>query len=98
MLTEILSLHKTVSFEKIPTNVFATAAEACTAVAEEIAALIQQRNRNGQTTVLGLATGSTPKKVYAALVVLHKKGLSFKNVVTFNLDEYYSLQPDALQS
>ena len=98
MHTEILIPHKTVSFEKIDTSTYPTAAEACNAVAEEIAAIIKQKQRNGQTAVLGLATGSTPKKVYAALVALHKKGLSFKNVVTFNLDEYYPLQPDALQS
>jgi glucosamine-6-phosphate deaminase len=98
MLTETLSPHKTLSFEKIPTNVFSTEDEACNAVADEIAALIKQRNRNGQTTVLGLATGTTPKKVYAALIALYKKGLSFQNVITFNLDEYYPLQPDAIQS
>jgi len=49
--------------------------------------------------VLGLATGSTPTKVYDELVRLHKEeGLSFKNVITFNLDEYYPMQPDSLQS
>lgn len=99
MLTEILTPQRTVSFEKIDTSTYVTAEEACTTVANEIAALIQHKQRNGQTTVLGLATGATPKKVYAALVHLHRtKGLSFKNVVTFNLDEYYSLQPGALQS
>lgn len=98
MLTEILSPQKTLSFEKTGTNVFSTEDEACNYVAGEIAALIKQRNRNGQTTVLGLATGATPKKVYTALIALHKKGLSFKNVITFNLDEYYPLQPDAIQS
>jgi len=40
---------------------------------------------------LGLATGATPVKVYAELVKMHKEGLSFKNVVTFNLDEYYPI-------
>ena len=99
MHTEILIPQRTVSFEKIDTTTYPTAAEACDAVAEEIAAIIKQKQRNGQTAVLGLATGSTPKKVYAALIQMHKtKGLSFKNVVTFNLDEYYPLQPDALQS
>ncbi len=99
MLTEILPLHKTVSFEKIETITYPTGDEACNAVADEIAALINQRNRNGQTTVLGLATGATPKKVYTALIKWHQeKGLSFKNVIAFNLDEYYPLQPDAIQS
>ena len=49
--------------------------------------------------MLGLATGSTPKTLYAELVRMHKEeGLSFKNVVTFNLDEYYPIDNDALQS
>jgi len=99
MLTEVLSPQKTVSFEKIDTSTYSTGDGACNAVAAEIAALITQKQRNGLQVVLGLATGATPKKVYAALIKLHKeKGLSFKNVVAFNLDEYYGLQPDALQS
>jgi glucosamine-6-phosphate deaminase len=49
--------------------------------------------------VLGLATGVTPIRVYAELVRLHKEeGLSFKDVITFNLDEYYPMKPDAAQS
>lgn len=53
----------------------------------------------GKKCVLGLATGSTPIHVYRELVRMHKEGsLPFKNVVTFNLDEYYGLNPDDLQS
>ncbi|MEO6546479.1 MAG: glucosamine-6-phosphate deaminase [Ferruginibacter sp.] len=99
MITKMLLLHKTVSFEKIGVAIYGKAEEACSAVANEIAALIKQKQRNGQKTVLGLATGATPKKVYTSLINLHKsKGLSFKDVVAFNLDEYFPLQPDALQS
>src|SRR6185436_9237852 len=99
MVTEILTPQKTISFEKIETITYPTGDEACNAVADEIAALIKQRNRNGQRTVLGLATGATPRKVYAALIKLHhEKSLSFKDVIVFNLDEYYPLQPDAIQS
>lgn len=48
---------------------------------------------------MGLATGSTPKGVYMELVRLHKEeGLSFNNVITFNLDEYYPISKTALQS
>ncbi|MCC5940306.1 MAG: glucosamine-6-phosphate deaminase, partial [Balneolaceae bacterium] len=65
----------------------------------EIASLISARNQIGQNTVLGLATGSTPVKVYRELVRMHKEeGLSFKRVITFNLDEYYPMQPEELQS
>ncbi|MDJ1496113.1 glucosamine-6-phosphate deaminase [Cytophagaceae bacterium DM2B3-1] len=87
------------SYERIPTSVYGTADEASAAVANEIAALIRQKQQDGKPAVLGLATGSSPKKVYAELIRLHRKeGLSFQNVITFNLDEYYPMQPDALQS
>jgi glucosamine-6-phosphate deaminase len=69
------------------------------AVASEIANLIRARNQIGQNTVLGLATGSTPIQVYRELVRLHKEeNLSFRRVVTFNLDEYYPMEPKELQS
>jgi len=86
-------------YEKVPAEIFDDSAEASKYVAKEIADLIRQRNKNDETTVLGLATGSTPTKVYDELVRLHTEGeLSFKNVLTFNLDEYYPMQPDSLQS
>ncbi len=68
-------------------------------VAHEIAALIKDRQAKGQRAVLGLATGSTPKRVYKELIKLHREeGLSFHNVITFNLDEYFPIQPIAWQS
>jgi glucosamine-6-phosphate deaminase len=86
-------------FERIPCRVFRHAGEASQAVAAEIADLIRTRASEGRPCVLGLATGSTPVGVYAELVRLHQEeGLSFKHVVTFNLDEYFPMQPDELQS
>lgn len=85
--------------EQIPTKIFDDAADGSTFVANEIAALIRQNNEQDQNTVLGLATGSTPTQVYDELIRLHKEeGLSFQNVITFNLDEYYPMQPESLQS
>lgn len=53
---------------------------------------IEEKNKKGEKFVLGLATGSTPLLVYRELIRLHnKEGLSFKNVITFNLDEYYPI-------
>ena len=99
MVTEVFTPHKLVSFEKIPTSIFTSTAEASRAVALQIADLIRSKQKRGEYAVLGLATGSTPKKVYAELVRMHREeGLSFKNVVSFNLDEYYPLPPGALQS
>ena len=87
------------NYEKVPSEIFATPADASKAVAREIADLILQKQAENKPCVLGLATGSTPKRMYAELIRLHKEeGLSFKNVITFNLDEYYPMQPDAAQS
>ncbi|MCH2179390.1 MAG: glucosamine-6-phosphate deaminase [Mariniblastus sp.] len=85
--------------EKIPLKVFDHATEASVAVANHIAALIRERASENRLCVLGLATGSTPVGIYQELVRLHlEEGLSFENVVTFNLDEYFPMQPNELQS
>jgi len=87
------------SFEKIPVKIFSDMKDGSVFVANQIAALIKEKQKNNEKCVLGLATGSTPKTLYAELVRLHKnEGLSFKNVVTFNLDEYYPIDKDAFQS
>ncbi len=86
-------------FESINTVMFEDSQAASKAVAKEIAKLIKVKQSQKQPCVLGLATGSSPKGLYAELVRLHKEeGLSFKNVVTFNLDEYYPMEPDAVNS
>jgi glucosamine-6-phosphate deaminase len=79
-------------FEKIHNVIFENAAEASLMVAKEIADLIKSKQQKNEYCVLGLATGSSPIKVYEELVRLHKReGLSFYNVITFNLDEYYPM-------
>ena len=86
-------------FEKIPTAIFSNASEASKAVANEIANLIRQKAGEGEHCVLGLATGSSPIGVYNELVRMHsEEGLSFSNVITFNLDEYYPMNPASIQS
>ena len=85
--------------ERVPITVFAEAGEASRAVAQEIGRLVSERGKAGARCVLGLATGSTPLGVYRELVRLHReKGLSFRHVISFNLDEYYGITPDAAQS
>ena len=87
------------SVEKLSTKVWSDSREASIHVARSIALAIRQKQQEGEKIVLGLATGSTPVKVYEELVRMHKEeGLSFYNVITFNLDEYYPIQPDARQS
>ena len=86
-------------YEKLYTNIFDDSEQASVWVAEEIASLIRNKSKRGETCVLGLATGSSPIGVYKELVRMHKEeGLSFKNVVTFNLDEYYPMEASRIQS
>jgi len=86
-------------FEKINTNIFDNAKAASAYVVQQIVELIKAKAANNENCILGLATGSTPTEVYRQLIELHKnEGLSFKNVITFNLDEYYPMQPNDLQS
>ncbi|NBX31039.1 glucosamine-6-phosphate deaminase, partial [bacterium] len=85
--------------ERIPVTVYDQPGDASRAIAREIADLVTEHARAGKQTVLGLATGSTPVGVYDELIRLHRdEGVSFKTVITFNLDEYWPMQPDALQS
>lgn len=94
-----LNLLEETRFEKLPVSVFENPGAASISVARRIGDLIRQKQAKQEQAVLGLATGATPVAVYAELVRMHREeGLSFKNVVTFNLDEYYPMQPDAIQS
>ena len=87
------------SFEKIAVQIYANATEGSKHVANEIAHLIRQKQALNEPCVLGLATGSTPISLYAELVRQHREeGLSFNNVISFNLDEYYPIERDAYQS
>jgi glucosamine-6-phosphate deaminase len=86
-------------FEKIHNVIFDSSQEASVLVAQEIANLIQRKEELNELCVLGLATGSSPIKVYEELVRMHREeGLSFANVVTFNLDEYYPMDKNNIQS
>lgn len=68
-------------------------------VAGRIAALIRERNAEERRTVLGLATGSTPIGIYRELIRLHREeGLDFSRVISFNLDEYYPMEPESIHS
>lgn len=86
-------------FENLHTVIVGESSVASKSVALEIAELIKGKAANDEMCVLGLATGSSPISVYDELVRMHQEeGLSFKNVITFNLDEYFPMQPNSLQS
>ena len=84
---------------RLPCYVFDSSNSLARHVASVVAGVIRERNAFGQKAVLGLPTGSTPVGVYRELIRMHEEeDLDFSNVVTFNLDEYYGLKADALQS
>lgn len=87
------------TFEKIPIKLWDNPDDGAIQIARYIALCIRQKQQENEHIVLGLATGSSPIKIYNELVRMHREeSLSFKNVITFNLDEYYPLKPDANQS
>ena len=86
-------------FEKIHNIIFKDSKEASILVAQEIADLVREKESQNKPCVLGLATGSSPIKVYEELIRIHQEeGLSFANVITFNLDEYYPMDKSNIQS
>ena len=88
-----------IALERIPTVVLDDHQAVAVEVAQRIAGVIRSRNAEGRSAVLGLATGSTPIGVYRELIRMHREeGLSFKRVVSFNLDEYYPMPPDNIHS
>jgi glucosamine-6-phosphate deaminase len=73
--------------------------EIAATIARRIAELVRTRNAEGRDAVLGLATGSTPIGIYRELIRLHREdGMDFSRVVTFNLDEYYPMDPGSIHS
>ena len=86
-------------FEKIHNVTYKSSIEASILVAQEIASLIKEKQQENKHCILGLATGSSPIRVYEELVRMHKEeGLSFENVITFNLDEYFPMDKNNIQS
>jgi len=105
MLQQLETEHQPVGqfedtrFEKIHNVTYKSSLEASNLVAQEIANLIRDKQRENKKCVLGLATGSSPIKVYEELVRMHQEdGLSFENVITFNLDEYFPMDKSNIQS
>ncbi|MHB1177284.1 MAG: glucosamine-6-phosphate deaminase [Daejeonella sp.] len=94
-----LNLLEETRFEKLPASVYSNSDIASRKVARRITDLILKKQKNDENAVLGLATGVTPIEVYRELVRIHREeNVSFKNVVTFNLDEYFPMKPTSPQS
>ena len=82
--------------EKIPTNIFETSEEGVVQIANEIVAKIQDRQREGKFCTIAIGTGASLRPLFTELIRKHKdEGVSFRNVVFFNLYEYYQLTEGA---
>ena len=85
--------------EKINVQIYESALIASKKVASEIIQAIKQKQAQNLPIVIGFATGSTPILLYKELVQNFKENkISFKNVIAFNLDEYYPISRKAVQS
>ncbi|WP_312808154.1 6-phosphogluconolactonase [Agrobacterium cavarae] len=81
-------LHRDVHGRALNVTIFPTPEDASTTVAELILSVVRAK----PTAVLGLATGQTPRQVYAKLLNAVESGhISFARATTFNLDEYCGL-------
>jgi glucosamine-6-phosphate deaminase len=68
-------------------------------MSRKAAKIIAEQVKRKPSSILGLATGSTPLGTYKELIRMHREeGLDFSKIVTFNLDEYYGLAPNHPQS
>ena len=87
------------TYEKIPVELFHNSEAGSKHIAQLMSYAIRASQKKGEKIVLGLATGSSPIKIYKELVRMYREeNLSFSNVITFNLDEYYPMTPDSIQS
>ena len=85
--------------EKIPTDIYESVEEGANYIACEIAQTIREKQKAGRFCVLALPGGNSPSHVYSELIRMHKEeGLSFRNVIVFNMYEYYPLTADAINS
>lgn len=83
-------------FEKVPTEIYESSVEASKQIAKDIAAKIVKKQIEGTSFVLALPGGHSPQTIYEELVRMHKEdGLSFNNVIVFNIYEFYPLVPQS---
>ncbi|WP_185116831.1 6-phosphogluconolactonase, partial [Dysgonomonas massiliensis] len=83
-------------FEKVTTNIYESSVEASLEVAREIASRIRSKQSKNEQFVLALPGGHSPQTIFQDLIRMHKEeGLSFDNVIVFNIYEFYPLSPQS---
>ena len=92
-------INEETRFEKLHTVNFGSSQQASILIAREICDLVKSKQEKNKSCVIGFATGSSPSIVYQEIIKIHKnESLSFKNVIAFNLDEYYGIKKDDINS
>lgn len=83
-------------FEKVATNIYESSNEGSFHVADEIANRIRNKQAKKEQFVLALPGGHSPQTIFQELIRMHKDdGLSFENVIIFNIYEFYPLPPQS---
>lgn len=82
-------------FEKVPTQIYESSVDASLHIAKKIAEKIKEKQSKGEMFALALPGGHSPLTIYQDLIRLHEEGLSFKNVIVFNIYEFYPLAPNS---
>jgi glucosamine-6-phosphate deaminase len=86
-------------FEKIPTDIYESVEEGARQIAAEIALTIREKQKAGRFCVMALPGGNSPRSVFDELIRMHREEeLSFRNVIVFNIYEYYPLASEAMNS
>ena len=88
---DVYELTRVTRMEKVKTTIYETGKEGAIAVAQHIAELIAQHQKEGKKFVLSMMTGRSMQDIFAELIRLHQEGLSFRNVVLVVGYEYYPL-------
>ena len=89
---DVFEQSRVTHLEQTPTTIFESARAGAAAVAAYIAGQIRQRQQDNRPYVMSLAPGRSTRDVFTELVRLHQQdGLSFRNVIFFDLFEYYPL-------
>ncbi len=86
-------------FEKMPIDISEMSDTASVRVAADIVEHLKEKASQGKNLVLGLSGGNSPLDIFKELVRLHKEeGVSFKNLVVFNIYEFYPIVEPSLTS
>jgi len=97
--TDMIESLRQTRYEKLRTKIFSESDEGAGFIAQNIATLIREKEKQGERCILGLSGGLSPLGVYEELVRLHKEeGLSFADVVVFNVSEFFPVSDREMYS